>query len=307
MISTTSLNFEVNRHGSGEMKTNNNHPSSPQMKVSGSRSGLSVSSPTSSPHIVDDIRNDNELMFADDLNLSQAPEVTPHQPAAEAAKTLLNQPPSHRHGGNGSVPTSRRCSQKEAIADLQREVDMALEFFSQEADICSDDDYMSNEVQYLPIHKDGGVRFNVSGGSGDCDDSYPSTAATSLSPSDDFDNDTDNGQSQPIPSQYPSTPTPVKVGLSLKHRTKSLISLPLSLLPSETTVNTTVNCAEEMDYTNNFDNVVCEELQLLGITPEQHAERSFAVDFESNHSLRNAMEPFLRVARECPALQQFAM
>lgn len=285
------LNFGVNRQSSGEMK-NSNHPSSSQIKFSGSMSGLSVPSPKSSPHIVDDIRNDNELMFADDI--SQAAEVTPPQQSATVApETRLHQPPSHRRGSS-SVPASRRSSQKEAIADLQREVDMALEFFSQEADNCGDDAYMSNEVQYLPIHKGGGVRFNVSGSSGDCDDSYPSTAATSLSPSDDFDNDTDNSQAQQIPSQqYPSSP--VKVGLSLKHRTKSLISLPLSLLPSQTTVN----CAEEMDYSNNFDSVICEELQLLGITPEQHAERSFAVDFEANHSLRNAMEPFLCVAREC--------
>ena len=265
--------------------------------MKGSSSRLSVSSPKGSPHIVDDIRNDSELMFADDM--SHAPEMTLPRPATTetgAPESRLHQPPSRRRGSS-SVPVSLRSSQQEAIEDLQREVDMALEFFSQEADNTSDDDYMSNEVQYLPIHKGGGVRFNMSG---DCDDSYPSTAATSLSPSDDFDNDTDNSHSQPNPSQFPSTPT--GVGLSLKHKTKSLISLPLSLLPS----HTTVNCAEETDFSNNFDNVICEELQLLGITPEQHSERSFAVDFESNHSLRNAMEPFLRVAREC-ATPQFAM
>mmetsp|Transcript_28652 Transcript_28652/g.44279 ORF Transcript_28652/g.44279 Transcript_28652/m.44279 type:complete len:619 (+) Transcript_28652:61-1917(+) len=290
MLPAPSLIVGINKHSSGDMK-NNNYQSSSHMKRSSS--GLSVSrlsSPKSSPHIVDDIRNDNELMFADDMD--QPPEMTLPRSAAESGTPESHlQPPSHRRGSN-NVPASRRTSQ-EAIADLQREVDMALEFFSQEADGSSDDDYMANEVQYLPIHKGGGVRFNMSG---DCDDSYPSTAATSLSPSDDFDNDTDNGQGQLISSQFPTTPVTVGGGLSLKHKTKSLISLPLSLLPSRTTVN----CAEEEDYSTavaNFDNVICEELQLLGVTPEQHSERSFAVDFESNHSLRNAMEPFLCVAR----------
>ena len=299
MISTPLL-LGVNKHSCGDMKNNTNYPSSSKM-MKGSSSGVlsnvsRVSSPKSSPHIADDIRNDGELMFADDID--QAPELTLPQSAAESGtpESHLHQPPSHRHG-SCNVPSSRRSSQA-AIADLQREVDMALEFFSQEADNSSDDDYMNNEVQYMPIHKGERVRFNTSGG-GDCDDSYPSTAATSLSHSDHFDNDTDNGQNQPISSNFPSTPVRVGGGLSLKHKTKSLISLPLSLLPSQTTVN----CAEEEDFSTgevaNFDTVICEELQSLGITPEQHAERSFAVDFESNHSLRNAMEPFLSVAREC--------
>jgi len=256
-------------------------------------SATRLSSPKSSPHIADDIRSDNELMFADDIDQPQ--EMHLHLSAAESGTTVYHRhvPPSHQPGCS-SVPASRRTSQ-EAIADLQREVDMALEFFSQEASESSDDDYMANEVQYQPIQKGDGVRFNMSGG-GDCDDSYPSTAATSLSPSDDFDNDADYGQSQPILSHPPSMTVSVGGGLSLKHKTKSLLSLPLSLIPSQTTVN----CVEEEECLaelTKFDNVVCEELQLLGITPEQHSERSFVVDFQSNHSLRNAMEPFLCVAR----------
>lgn len=293
---STPLILGVNKHSSGDMKNNYHPPTSQMTKGSSSSNVARVSSPKSSPHIADDIRNDDELMFADDDVIDQPAELA-LSPRSATEESHLHRPPSHHHGS--SVPASRRSSQT-AIADLQREVDMALEFFSQEADNSSDDDHnMNDEVQYLPIHKSGGVRFHTSGVS-DCDDSYPSTAATSLSPSDDFDNDTDNGQNQPIPSHHhPSTPVRVGGGgLSLKHRTKSLISLPLSLLPSQTTVN----CAEEEDYSTgevaNFDTVICEELQSLGITPEQHAERSFAVDFESNHSLRNAMEPFLSVARE---------
>lgn len=298
MMSSPSL-FGSNKHnGGGEMK--NNNLQTEQMKRSWFFSSVSprFSSPKSSPHIVDDIRSDNELMFADD-DIDQPPEMSLPPSAAESPGTPpvnpLHEPPSHQRGGSSSVPASRRSSQH-AIEKLQREVDMALEFFSQEAVDSNEDDYMTNEVLYQPIHKGDGVRFNMSG-SGDCDDSYPSTAATSLSPSDDFDNDTDYDQSQPAPS------TPVKVGgggggLSLKHKTKSLLSLPLSLLPSRTTMN----CVEEEDYSTaaaKFDNVICEELQQLCITPEQHSERSFSVDFESNHLLRNAMEPFLCVAREC--------
>jgi len=275
---------------------NNNYPTPPMKRSTSWFSVSRFSSPKSSPHIADDIRSDNELMFADDID--QPPEMSLPPSAAGSGTPVnhLHEPPLHQLGSS-SVPASRRTSQA-AIADLQREVDMALEFFSQEAAEASDDDYMTNEVQYQPIRKGDGVRFNMSGG-GDCDDSYPSTAATSLSPSDDFDNDTDYGHSQPVLSQPPSTPVRVGGGLTLKHKTKSLLSLPLSFLPSQTTVNTCVDEEECSSAFTKFDNVVCEELQLLGITPEQHSERSFVVDFESNHSLRNAMEPFLCVAREC--------
>ena len=248
-----------------------------------------------SPQIVDDIQGDRGLMFAEDV-LDQPTAITPPSTDAESesAGSRRQEPPSHCQTSAG-VPASRRNSQ-DAIVDLQREVDMALEFFSQEAAGSSDDISMACESQYKPINKDSGVRFSNS----DCDDSYPSTAATSLSPSDDYDTETDNGQSQSILS-LPPTATG---GLSLKHKAKSLLSLPLSLLPSQTALN----CAEEEESATaetNFDSVICKELQSLGITPEQHVDRSFAVDFDSNHSLRNAMEPYLCVARECPS--PFAM
>lgn len=240
-----------------------------------------------SPHIVDDIRGDSGIMFADDV-LDQSTAITlPHSDAeSKLMGSCRQEPPSHSQTSAGA-PAIRRNSQH-AIVDLQREVDMALEFFSQEAARSSDDISMACESQYIPINKDSGVRFSNS----DCDDSYPSTAATSLSPSDDYDTETDNGQSQSILSLPPTS----KGGLSLKHKTKSLVSLPLSLLPSQTALN----CAEEEESATagtNFDTVICKELQSLGITPEEHVDRSFAVDFDSNHSLRNAMEPYLCVAR----------
>ena len=269
--------------------------SSPQMKhspswFSASRFSSSPKSMSSPPHIADDIRSDNELMFEDDAEGM----LLPPSSAMGGDVSSRTTPAAMSSASSSSKPTSRRSSQR-AIEDLQREVDMALEFFSQEAvDDFSEDDHMTNEDGFQPIHKGDGM----SGGGGECNHSYTSTAATSLSPSDDYGDDTDYHSQQ-------TTSTPIVMGggggLSLKHKTKSLLSLPLSLLPSQTKMN----CVDEDDFSTasaKFDQVICEELQLLGITPDQHSERTYCVDFESNHSLRNAMEPFLCVAREYPAI-----
>lgn len=257
-----------------------------------SASRFSSPNSMSSPHIADDIRSDNELMFEDDAEGALLP---PSSSAMGGDASSRTTPAAMSSASSSSKPASRRSSQR-AIEDLQREVDMALEFFSHEAvDDFSGDDYMTNEEGFFqPIHKGEGV----SGGGGECNHSYTSTAATSLSPSDDYGDDTDYHSQQ-------TTSTPIVMGggggLSLKHKTKSLLSLPLSLLPSQTKMN----CVEEDDISTasaKFDHVICEELQLLGITPDQHSERTYCVDFESNHSLRNAMEPFLCVAREYPTI-----
>lgn len=245
----------------------------------------SPKSMSSQPHIADDI-------FEDDAEGVLLPPSSAM--GGDASASSRTTPAAMSSASSSSKPASRRSSQR-AIEDLQREVDMALEFFSHEAvDDFSGDDYMTNEEGFQPIHKGDGV----SGAGGECNHSYTSTAATSLSPSDDYGDDTDYHSQQ-------TTSTPIVVGggggLSLKHKTKSLLSLPLSLLPSQTKMN----CVEEDDISTasaKFDHVICEELQLLGITPDQHSERTYCVDFESNHSLRNAMEPFLCVAREYPTI-----
>jgi hypothetical protein len=260
---------------------------SPQMKHSPSW----FSASRSPPHIADDIRSDNELMFEDDAEGM----LLPPSSAMGGDVSSRTTPAAMSSAPSSSKPASRRSSQR-AIEDLQREVDMALEFFSQEAvDDFSEDDHMTNEDGFQPIHKEGD---GMSGGGGECNHSYTSTAATSLSPSDDYGDDTGYHSQQ-------TTSTPIVMGgsggLSLKHKTKSLLSLPLSLLPSQTKMN----CVDEDDFSTasaKFDQVICEELQLLGITPDQHSERTYCVDFESNHSLRNAMEPFLCVAREYPTI-----
>ena len=75
--------------------------------------------------------------------------------------------------------------------------------------------------------------------------------------------------------------------LSVKHRTKSIISLASSLLPSETLMNSISGDEESQDCT--FDSVVGEKLVSLGMIQSQ------PIDF---HSIRNEMEPFLACARE---------
>ncbi|KAL7472852.1 hypothetical protein ACHAXS_013224 [Conticribra weissflogii] len=82
--------------------------------------------------------------------------------------------------------------------------------------------------------------------------------------------------------------------LSYKHKTKSILSLPLSLLPSKTTMN---NCIQEEDDAIQFENVIMEELQALGFSDAEKNDKSFFVNIEAHSSLRNALEPFLAVAR----------
>lgn len=155
-------------------------------------------------------------------------------------------------------------------------MDLALEMFTREN---SDDEDELLENNNFSLEKTS-LQFE-SEESG----SYPGTASTSLATSCDYDL-CDGSSKLEGDDQAPRSIE----GLSLKHRTKSILSLPLSLLPSKPLM--TSLSEEQSDC--KFDAVVCVKLANLGITKEQHEDRSFAIDFSL---IRSEMEPFLASAR----------
>ena len=330
-------------------------------------SGISISSPRqrAAAAIANDIRNDRELFFADDEPMISLP---PSQttPACQMGHMMLssgynnaqhNSQPRHpieprhqQHTTNSSrrssVMSSRSSQQK--LENLQREVDMALEFFHQETEAELDedfdgDDYLlnrhtatNNEKKFSyqpvggkkePLHGD--TRRSCGSGSDECcdgEDSFPGTAATSMATSVTTYADSDNVEfddcqfnkylslpedtsSSPCgsttttrQSSEPSTPKisgSSATGLSLKkHKTKSIIQLPLSLIPSQTAMNCTFDDTddimdvddESIKFENVIANVIAEEVSV-----DERRHRS--VDFNKGN-IRNALEPFLAVARK---------
>jgi len=195
------------------------------------------------------------------------------------------------------------------MKNLQRDVDRALEYFSQETENELDGDYDGDDYlnchteKYQPVGK-GKARCGRTVSSDECDGSSPGTAATSMATSVFTDDDNEfqfdgfsklssfsaEPQASRMASGTPSSPG----GLSLKHKTKSILQLPLSLLQSQTAMNCS---AEEEDASVNskWENVVAVELDKISLTEEQIKIRN--LDFDANRLLRNAMEPFLAVAR----------
>lgn len=128
-------------------------------------------------------------------------------------------------------------------------------------------------------------------------DSCPSAAFTSLATvsyaNESWDDFQEEIPSPPTVSKPLTAPT-ASEGLSLKHKTKSILTLPLMLLPSRVTTD----CSEaEDDASIKFEDIISHELKKACITDEQ-GKNNNSVDFISNSSLRNAMEPFLAVARK---------
>lgn len=260
--------------------------------------------------IADDIRNDQELFFADDepqlLSLPPSPSHH-HDMVICDGQTNCHPIESQRHSETTSsvgfgLP---RHSSQQKMQNLQRKVDRALEYFSQETENELDGDYDGDDYlltrhghaeKYQPVGK---VRCRGRQRLSSCDD----TAATSMATSSvltDHDSEFQSGgfskllslseqsSSMSVEPQAPrmASGTPASAGgLSLKHKTKSIIQLPLSLLQSRTAMDCS---AEEEDASVKFENVIAEELNKI---PNQH------LDFNSSRSLRNAIEPFLAVAR----------
>lgn len=228
--------------------------------------------------ILDDIRNDGELLFGDD-SIEESEEIS--------------LPPSLGSSQISRLPsfTSRRSSLI-PMENLQREVDLALEMFTRENSDDEDEllENRHNSSSGFSIEKVSGIRFE-SEESG----SYPGTASTSLATSCDYEL-----SDCPVNKFEGEERSNNGDGLSLKHRTKSILSLPLSLLPSKPLMN----CLSEEEPECKFDSAVGEKLACIGVTKEQHADRSFKVDFSE---IRNEMEPFLASARKCLCLMMLCI
>ncbi|KAL3804691.1 hypothetical protein HJC23_008506 [Cyclotella cryptica] len=257
--------------------------------------------------ILDDIKNDHDLLFGDDeVDESSPDEIYHPSPSAASSDNSMtfyptrNQQQIRRLSALGSTVSSRRSSNtgtasrlisKISMENLQRQVDMALEFFTHE-NSDDDDELLENDHSRglsFQFSDKPTLRFNS-----EESDSYPGTASTSLATSCDFDfSDCPSARIvDSIEQDHDRTPHRAGGGggLSMKHRTKSILSLPLSLLPSKPLMN----FLQEEDDAVKFDCVIGEELASLGISKEQFHDRNFSIDF---NAIRRAMEPFLASAR----------
>lgn len=259
--------------------------------------------------VLDDIKNDQDLFFGDDrLDESSPDDIDLLSSAAASSINSMTLYPTLSHkqqtrilSAVGSAVSSRRSSfagasrliSKVSMENLQRQVDMALEFFTQE-NSDDDDELLENDHSRRVSFQFSGkttIRFNS-----EESDSYPGTASTSLATSCDFDfSDCPSAKVVDSIEQHVDQSahgSGAGGGLSLKHRTKSILSLPLSLLPSKPLMN----FLQQEDDAVKFDCVISDELALIGISEEQLNDRNYCIDF---NAIRRAMEPFLASAREC--------
>jgi len=314
----------------------NTSSSSLRMRGAGRSSLSRVSSSqriSNTNDIISAIANDQDLFFADDEPMDRIS----HQSSAEGAcrmghmmlssKCTAQQESQQQRRSSNAVGMPSRSSQHK-MEVLQREVDLALEMFQQETENELDDDTEDGDGYLANCHTSKRQQYqntqSSSSGSGsdecDGDDSFPGTAATSMATSVTTDYDAiEYGDCQfnkflSLGSEYSSTTSPSpeepqtprmsnsiqqQAGnspkLSLKHKTKSILQLPLSLIPSQTALN----CADDSsvdDESLKFENVLAQELSKVCISEEERRYRS--VDFNKG-SIRNALEPFLAVARKC--------
>ena len=280
--------------------------------------------------IISAIANDQDLFFADDEPMDRIS----HNSSAEGAcrmghmmlssKCTAQQKPIESQPRRSSTVGMPSRSSQHKMEVLQREVDLALEMFQQETENELDDEdgdgYLAN--CHTPKRQQYQNTQSSSSGSGsdecDGDDSFPGTAATSMATSVTTDYDAiEYGDCQfnkflSLGSEYSSTTSPSpeepqtprmsnsiqeasnSPKLSLKHKTKSILQLPLSLIPSQTALN----CADDSsvdDESLKFENVLAQELSKVSISEKERRYRS--VDFNKG-SIRNALEPFLAVARK---------
>ena len=285
---------------------------------------LSLSSPGRPNNIASDIKNDRELWDDDGPVASNT---SHHSGRSIATKTSDACRMGHMMLRDRSMQPKRRsstmsCASQHKMENLQREVDLALEFFQAET---LDDEFDSdNDDELANCHPEKYQRLhdyqkkscnNSSSGSDDCcDDRTAATSmATSVTTEYDFSptptNECSDYQFNKFPSLHsePSSPvgcdsnsaepqTPMMSAtssLTLKHKTKSIMQLSLSLIPSQTALNCTFDDHMEIDdESTKFENVIADEMN-KNCTSEENQ----SIDFNQGY-LRNAMEPFLAVARK---------
>ena len=242
--------------------------------------GIESTPNAATPSIADDIR----MNFAYDEDLFPSPSV----PLESSHTQNLS-----RNASGVDIALRRRASQHR-LRDLQREVDEALEFFHQETenelDSNSDgDEYLNGHDKFQKQeHNNMGRQHRIISGGSECDgsgntsSSIATSMTTSLATSDDanYYDEFDGRQSTKFSLETETSNASTMIFdefSSMKHKTRSFVSLPLSLLTSEA-----MTCSEDED-----DDFV-----------ETSKNTSFNMDLDSGRSLRSAMEPFLAVARE---------
>lgn len=279
---------------------------SPRRRWLGLGNNVSPGSPPTrgaDSNISDDIRK----LFADDCDLFFADPPSPLTDIVQssASASQLTKERMNLSRSKSGVDITRRASQQK-MEDLQREVDLALEFFHQETDNELDhpdgDEYLEDHTGRYQGVKKGKIYGRGREESGD---SFPGTARTSVATSmatsmatsvNNYDNEFDDCQFVRLLSE-PETESPITSGgLSMKHKTKSILSLPLSLLTSQAAMDCSED--EDDDVSMKCETLVAKDFRKNGV-----------VDFNSSRSLRDAMEPFLAVAREsmpCCVYSNFA-
>lgn len=239
------------------------------------------------PSIADDIR----MNFADDEDLFNSP----HFQSSYTSRQLTETSRSLSRSASGvDIALTRRASQHR-LRDLQREVDEALEFFHQETenelDSNSDgDEYLNGHDKYQQQEHNINMgrqqriisRGSECDGSGNTSPSIATSMTTSMATSDDanYYDDFDGRQSTKFSLETETSNASNMIFddlSSMKHKTRSFVSLPLSVLTSEA-----MTCSDDED-----DNVV-----------ETSKNMSNNINLDSGRSLRSAMEPFLAAARE---------
>lgn len=293
-------------HGSSHIGSHNGQPLRRSMPRSASCSS-----------IADEIRNDPDLFCGD----SSFPTLSIVEPlstsAASITATLITATET-----SAPLRTSHSSSR---LDNLQREVDAALELFSQEtvddldcddvyhhfsgsddfrhhnADSADDDDWQYKHAGH-DSQDSNELSSPVKFGDEDLchDDIYPpSLASTSLANSSDCGDFLDGSSN--------SSHAGGGGGFSNRHKARSLLSIPLSLLHPIRSSNCLSDGALSTDGTNtNEDHRDGEDMLCFGRTVNDElvascgecrvADRNYYVDFDSKF-LREAMEPFLAKAR----------
>lgn len=220
------------------------------------------SRPGSCASLANSLKNE-DFFFEDEETLAM-------NPAAEHTRS----PSMSLRRSQGGKSLCRHNS-RQAINELQETVESTLQYFLNELQQSSGE-FNDHAEKCRRLEDFTSSTRNCTSSSDEDNSSFPGTATTSLATSADLDIDSIEQMG----------------GVAANHKRKSMLSLPLALIPSQTALN----CAdeEETDQTSRskFDEAISVELQSLAPADERSP-----VDFNANPSLRHCMEPYLAIAR----------
>lgn len=256
--------------------------------------GIESTPNAATPSIADDIRSN----FADDDDLFPSPSVT-LKSSHTSSRQLMETSRSLSRSASGVDIALRRRASQHRLRDLQREVDEALEFFHQETenelDSNSDgDEYLNGHDKFQQQEHNSNLgrqhRIISRGSESDGSRNTSPSLATSMATSDDANYYDEFDGRQPTKFSLETETSNASTMIfdefsSMKNKTRSFVSLPLSLLTSEA-----MTCSDDEDED--------------AVETSKNMSFNMDLDFGSNmdldfgRSLRSAMEPFLTVARE---------